>query len=120
MASNIPNPKEPIAGPNGLISPTWYRFLGQFHIYYLSSGGNIASGLQVVNGQLSIAPNAVTPAMLQITTYTVASLPTASTQRVGTRLFVTDANSTTFASIAAGGGTNKVPVYSDGTNWRIG
>lgn len=49
---------------------------------------------------------------------TVAGLPLAS----GTvrRAFVTDATVTTFASIVIGGGTNYVPVYSDGTNWRIG
>jgi hypothetical protein len=51
-------------------------------------------------------------------TYTVATLPSASTAYQ--RGFVSDANATTFASVVAGGGTNKVPVYSDGTNWRIG
>lgn len=48
----------------------------------------------------------------------VAALPAAGT--VGRRAFVTDATATTFASIVAGSGTNKVPVYDDGTNWRIG
>lgn len=38
----------------------------------------------------------------------------------GSRAFVTDANATTFASIVAAGGANKVPVYRDGTAWRIG
>jgi hypothetical protein len=33
---------------------------------------------------------------------------------------VSDASATTFASIVAGGGTNKVPVYDDGVSWRIG
>lgn len=51
---------------------------------------------------------------------TVASLPAAGTAGAGARHFVTDANATTFASIVAGGGANGVPVYSDGTNWRIG
>lgn len=51
-------------------------------------------------------------------TYTVATLPAATT--VGNRAFVTDATSTTFNSIVAGGSTNKVPVFADGTNWRIG
>lgn len=51
---------------------------------------------------------------------TVASLPSASSAGAGARMFVTDANATTFASIVAGGGSNGVPVYSDGTNWRIG
>ena len=34
--------------------------------------------------------------------------------------FVTDATSTTFASVVAGGGANVVPVYADGVVWRIG
>jgi hypothetical protein len=53
-------------------------------------------------------------------TLTVATLPAAATAGAGARAFVTDANATTFASIVAAGGANGVPVYSDGTNWRIG
>jgi hypothetical protein len=51
---------------------------------------------------------------------TVSSLPSASTAGAGARGFVTDATSTTFASTVTGGGSNNVPVYSDGTNWKIG
>lgn len=51
---------------------------------------------------------------------TVAGLPSASTAGQGARRIVTDANATTFASVVAAGGSNIVPVYSDGTNWRIG
>ncbi len=51
---------------------------------------------------------------------TVANLPTASIAGAGARATVNDANSTTFHSIVAGGGANTVPVFSDGTNWRIG
>ena len=54
------------------------------------------------------------------TVYTVSTLPSASTLGVGARSFVSDATVTTFASTVAGGGSNKVPVYSDGTNWKIG
>jgi hypothetical protein len=50
----------------------------------------------------------------------VASLPAAATAGAGARYFVTDANATTFLSIVAGGGANKVPVVSNGTNWVIG
>jgi len=53
-------------------------------------------------------------------TATVATLPAANIVGAGSRHFVTDANATTFASIVAGSGANGVPVYSDGTNWRIG
>lgn len=56
----------------------------------------------------------------KFTPVTVASLPAAATIGAGAKAFVSDANATTFASIVAGGGANNVPVYSDGTNWRIG
>lgn len=61
-----------------------------------------------------------TDGVLRLTTTTVASLPTAASVGEGARFFVTDANATTFASVVAGGGANGVPVYSDGTDWRIG
>lgn len=51
--------------------------------------------------------------------YTVATLPTAASFPYA-RAFVSDANATTFNSTVAGGGANKVPVWSDGTNWKIG
>lgn len=51
---------------------------------------------------------------------TVAELPPADDVGAGARGFVTDANATTFASVVAGGGANGVPVFSDGSNWRIG
>jgi hypothetical protein len=51
---------------------------------------------------------------------TVAGLGTCNSGAKGTRGFATDANSTTFLATAAGGGSNKVPVVCDGTNWVIG
>lgn len=51
--------------------------------------------------------------------YTVGTLPSA-TGSPYMKAFVSDANATTFNSVVAGGGANKVPVFSDGTNWRIG
>lgn len=51
---------------------------------------------------------------------TVANLPAAATAGAGARSFVTNATATTFLSTVAGGGANKVPVVSDGTNWLIG
>lgn len=52
--------------------------------------------------------------------YTVATLPTGT---AGARAHVTDANATFTAgigAIVAAGGANVVPVFYDGTNWRIG
>lgn len=57
---------------------------------------------------------------INVSESTVAGLASAATAGSGARAFVTDSNSTTFAAIVAGGGSNRVPVYSDGTNWRIG
>lgn len=51
---------------------------------------------------------------------TVASLVAASTAGAGARAFVTDSSVTTFGSTVSGGGANSVPVYSDGTNWKVG
>ena len=51
---------------------------------------------------------------------TVANLPSAVTSGVGTRAFVTDSSVSTFGTTVAGGGSTKVPVYSDGTNWKVG
>lgn len=61
----------------------------------------------------------VWPTPIRLQDYAVADLPAAADWDCA-RAFVTDANATTFASIVAGGGANKVPVYSDGVNWRIG
>lgn len=58
--------------------------------------------------------------MLLTPVYTVAALPTPSSALTNVRAFVSDSNATTFAAVVAGGGANGVPVYCDGTNWRIG
>jgi len=50
----------------------------------------------------------------------VADLPSAVTSGIGSRAFVTDSSVSTFGSTVAGGGATKVPVYSDGTNWKVG
>jgi hypothetical protein len=52
--------------------------------------------------------------------YVVASLPTAATAGVGARAFVTDSSVSTFGTTVVGGGSTKVPIYSDGTNWKVG
>ena len=59
----------------------------------------------------------------QFKLYTVATLPTASVAIAGTRAAVSNANAALTAGIGAvvaAGGSNIVPVFCDGTNWRIG
>ena len=55
-----------------------------------------------------------------LTNYTVATLPSAATSGTGARSFVTDALLPTFGSTVTAGGAVAVPVYSDGTNWKVG
>jgi len=55
-----------------------------------------------------------------LTNYTVATLPSAVTSGKGSRSFVTDALGPTFGATVVTGGAVAVPVYSDGTNWKVG
>lgn len=55
-----------------------------------------------------------------LTNYTVATLPSAATSGKGARSFVTDALAPTFGATVAAGGAVATPVYSDGTNWKVG
>lgn len=80
-----------------------------------TSGTNLTA--TAVAGALA-ASFAAGPTKLQSTT--VAALLSAATAGAGARANVSDATVTTFASVVAGGGANAVPVYSDGTQWKIG
>jgi hypothetical protein len=71
-------------------------------------------------GVLKVTNGSSGAGVIQTPALTVATLPAATTAGAGARSFVTDANATTFLSTVAGGGANKVPVVSDGTNWLIG
>jgi len=55
-----------------------------------------------------------------LTNYTVATLPSAVTSGKGSRSFVTDALAPAFGATVVAGGAIAVPVYSDGTNWKVG
>lgn len=55
-----------------------------------------------------------------LTNYTVLTLPSAVTSGKGARSFVTDASAPVFGATVASGGAVAVPVYSDGTNWKVG
>ena len=53
--------------------------------------------------------------------YTLSTIPLpAGGYVVGFRSFISDGLAPTFGAIAVGGGAVKVPVYYDGTNWRVG
>lgn len=86
----------------------------------LSGGGN--SNLLRSDGTWTNSVDASLSAgtYLQSGAVLVAALPVPSVVGVGARYMVTDATVTTFASVVVGLGANTVPIFSDGTNWRIG
>jgi hypothetical protein len=70
--------------------------------------------------QGNLAQLANTDIIPATTNYTVATLPGAAVSGSGARAFVSDALAPTFGATVVGGGTVAVPVYSDGTNWKVG
>jgi hypothetical protein len=105
---------------NRVVAPRLPAASAQYDENYINQLNNVLrlyfNQLDNIIGQLSTA-SGIIPAL---TVYTVATLPSAATSGIGARTFVSDANATTFASTVVGGGANKVPVYSDGTDWKIG
>jgi len=77
-------------------------------------GGNVGIGTSSPSTTLHVAG----PVRMQ--SYTVGTLPSASGSGAGARAFVTDALVPVFGSTVANGGAAFTPVYSDGTNWKVG
>ena len=100
---------------NYTIAANGIYFLNRFSI---AAGG--ADGEVVFTNSPETAGADISTRTIKTTALTVATLPSAATRGAGSRSFVTDANAATFATVVAGGGSNAVPVYSDGTDWRIG
>ena len=102
-----------VAAPNLPLAPRDYdaqyidQMLNILRLYF--------NRIDALNTQL-MASGVVPP----LTNYTVATLPSAVTSGKGARSFVTDALAPTFGATVATGGTVAVPVYSDGTNWKVG
>jgi hypothetical protein len=74
--------------------------IGQF-----GDGGSNSNGLLYLKGVRPVGS-------------TVANLPAAA-GNTGMMATVTDANATTIGTTVAGGGSDTVLVWSNGTNWRI-
>ena len=80
----------------------------------------------VSDGNIGVTNNGVQTLILQANTIkqtavAFASLPAATT--AGLRGFINNGNlaaGTNMGAVVTGGGSNNCPVFSDGTNWRIG
>jgi hypothetical protein len=93
----------------------------QLPVFSTGNGDARKMSLSVLTTWLSTAfSNLTASSYLKVTPVAVASLPSAVTSGAGARAFVTDATSHTFHAAPVGGGAQIVPVYSDGTIWRIG
>lgn len=92
--------------------------------YVQYNNGNVMGGSATFtfvssSGLLSV-PNITTSGVVKTTATTYSSLPIAATAGAGARSFITDANTTTFLATVSGGGSNAVPVVSNGTFWLVG
>jgi hypothetical protein len=106
------NPINPIVAPRLPNAPTEYE---QRYIDGLNSILRLYfNQLDNTIRQLQAASN------IKLNVYTVSTLPSAVTSGAGTVAFVTDALLPTFGLTVVGGGAVNVPVYSDGTNWKVG
>ena len=84
----------------------------------IGSVGTLSS--LIVSGNITGQSYILATTAIQTTPVVVASLPAAATAGAGARAFVSDANDTAFNAVVAGAGANNLPVFSDGTAWRIG
>jgi hypothetical protein len=83
-------------------------------------GGNLVSA-NFFSGDGGFLSNVtVSSTTVKTIPVTVSGLPDPAVSGAGTRAFVTDADENTFGSAVVGGGSNSVPVYSDGSAWYIG
>lgn len=94
---------------------------GNLNIQAQASGGGSNAGIILISGYNGAdATRIETRGPVRQPGVTFASLPAAGTVGAGTRHMITDSSVSTFGSVAAGGGSTLIPVYSDGTNWRVG
>lgn len=94
-------------------------YAGELLIYNRSTSGDVVSGDLAFKIGTNLA--ATFSGLVSCGVYTVATLPSASAN-AGKEAQVTDssvASSGNFGATVSGGGSNRVKVFSDGTNWII-
>jgi len=89
------------------------------------NNSNVAAFLPTYSGAVtastvSTTGNIIAGGITQNYVYTVLALPSAGSAGAGARAFVSNANTTAFYAVVGTGGSNTVPVFSDGTAWRVG
>ena len=82
------------------------------NVLNLDTNNDLQVGADVMN---SVVLNTA----LKLKKVTAAQLPTCVSGNEGTLYAVSDANSATFNATVAGGGSNHVMAYCNGTNWTV-
>jgi hypothetical protein len=91
----------------------------QFPLYVTNQGDARRCSVTTMITYMEANFDAVVANTVQTTPSTFAQLPNA-VGNTGARAFITDGSTATFGATVAGGGSNFVPVYSNGTVWKVG
>ncbi len=115
---------------NGTANGSWDRhssipsYAGWGSSALAMGGANITGGTNIsVTGIVSATGNVIGGNVRASTVNTIPTLYTNLIAVAGSRAFITDGNliaSGNFGNQVSGGGSNTVPVWSNGTNWYIG
>ena len=115
---------------NGTANGSWDRhslipsYAGWGSSALAMGGANITGGSNIsVTGIVSATGNVIGGNVRASTVNTIPTLYTNLIAVAGSRAFITDGNliaSGNFGNQVSGGGSNTVPVWSNGTNWYIG
>ena len=92
----------------------------QLPVYVSNQGDARRSSITTLISYAEANLTNVVAQTVNTTPVTLVQLPTATIAGAGTRAFITDGSTATFGATVAGGGSNIVPIYSDGTNWKVG
>ena len=91
----------------------------QLPLFVTSQGDARRCSITTLIDYVQVNLGAVVCSSVQTTPVRFDQLPNA-VGNAGARAFITNCNTTTFNAAAAGGGSNQVPVFSNGTAWFVG
>jgi len=114
--------KGSIALASGSVSSTgyiaWFKADSTRHTFAGFDSGNDLTFTNEVGGKFAFSSGASFNGAAKLGDFTVGTLPSASAN-AGYEANVTDSSVTTFGSPVAGGGSSRVKLYSNGTNWTV-
>lgn len=108
-------------GENGTVNDIIFGTGGFLTTNEFARISNANNALEFYAGGNITGANVIAANTVKSTVVAFSALPSATT--AGLRAFINNGNLTAsgnFGAQVTGGGSNTVPVYSDGTNWRIG